>query len=84
MTSHAYLVSKMIASARPPDANGSEGIVGLLTFRAWIEPGSVPEWRVRVTRLDDISSGESTSFVTARADELETALHDWLERFRAQ
>ena len=69
-------------SAEPPDVGGSP--TGLLTFRAWLEMGAQPSLRVRVTRLDDLSSSEPVSFVTADIEELVATLHDWLRRFEAQ
>lgn len=83
MTSHIYAASEMTASLQPPDHAGSAGPVGLLTLRAWLEEGAQPPLRVRVTRLDEVTSGEPTSFVTASVEDIESTLRDWLQRFLA-
>lgn len=54
---------------------------GLLVIRAWVESDPPGRLRGRITCTLDVISGEGVSTTASTAEEIETVVRDWLDRF---
>ncbi len=63
----------------------SDERVGVLVIRIWLEPSDEarPGFRARLTRTDDVVTGEHTVLAAASAEEVVRLVADWLDEFLA-
>jgi hypothetical protein len=54
--------------------------VGVLTIRAWVEPGGAG-WRARIIRSQDVHGGGSTMDVFHSVDDVCESVRSWLEEY---
>jgi hypothetical protein len=50
----------------------------VLVIRAWLEAGSVPPLRARITRTVDVSASVATETVAASEAEILAVVEEWL------
>lgn len=56
------------------------GPLGIAVLRAWLETGTEPRLRVRITETTDPVDDQPTATVVASADEACVAIRRWLDR----
>jgi hypothetical protein len=52
---------------------------GVLIVRAWVEGGSVPSLRARITQSHDLTTTEQVVTTTGDVDDILSTVRDWLD-----